>query len=54
MTATYEQDLHAWAIDNAALLRQGRSTEADLENIAARWNVYCATTPACKPALPTS
>ena len=32
MPATYEQDLHAWAIGNAALLRQGRSSEADLEN----------------------
>ena len=34
MNATYDQDLHAWAMSNAALLRQGRSSEADLENIA--------------------
>ncbi|MSP00121.1 MAG: DUF29 domain-containing protein [Acetobacteraceae bacterium] len=30
----YETDFHAWANEQAALLRAGRLTEADIENIA--------------------
>ena len=31
---TYEQDFHAWAMHQAALLRAGRLTELDAENVA--------------------
>jgi len=30
----YDRDFYAWSIEQAALLRQGRVAEADLENIA--------------------
>jgi hypothetical protein len=30
----YEQDFHEWAVQNAALLREGRLSEADFEHIA--------------------
>ncbi|MGB0694566.1 MAG: DUF29 domain-containing protein [Rhodospirillaceae bacterium] len=30
----YEQDFHAWAYEQAALLRNGHASAADLENIA--------------------
>lgn len=30
----YEQDFYQWALHNAELLRQGKLTEADIENIA--------------------
>lgn len=30
----YEQDFYAWSQQQAALLRAGRTGEADLENIA--------------------
>jgi hypothetical protein len=30
----YEQDFHVWAVKNAALLRQGRWAEIDVEHIA--------------------
>jgi len=33
-TSKYESDFHAWANEQAALLRQGRLAEADMENIA--------------------
>ena len=33
-TPAYEADLHAWAEANAALLRAGRTSEADISNIA--------------------
>lgn len=33
-TVSYEQDLHAWAIEQAGLLRAGRFAEADIEHIA--------------------
>jgi hypothetical protein len=32
--ADYERDLHAWALDNAALLRAGRLSEIDAQHIA--------------------
>jgi len=32
--AAYESDFHAWATEQARLLRAGRVSEADLENIA--------------------
>jgi hypothetical protein len=32
--STYEQDLYAWALKNAALLREGRLSEIDAEHIA--------------------
>lgn len=31
---TYREDFHAWALHNAQLLREGRLTEIDIENIA--------------------
>ncbi len=31
---TYESDLYAWAMEQAALLRSGRLSEADIANIA--------------------
>jgi len=34
MNTLYDQDLYAWAHDNAELLRQGRFAEADIEHIA--------------------
>lgn len=33
-TIPYHQDFHAWAIQSAALIRQGRLSELDLEHIA--------------------
>ena len=33
-TAIYETDFHAWALQNARLLRDGRLTELDAEHIA--------------------
>jgi hypothetical protein len=33
-TTPYEKDFYAWSREQAALLRAGRSDEADLENIA--------------------
>ena len=33
-TRTYEQDFHAWALENAALLRQGRLADIDVLHIA--------------------
>ena len=33
-TEMYDQDLHAWALHNAALIRQGRFTEMDAEHLA--------------------
>ena len=32
--ADYEHDFHAWAMKNAALIRQGRFSEIDIEHIA--------------------
>lgn len=32
--ADYERDVYAWAMEQAALLRAGRLSEADVENIA--------------------
>lgn len=32
-TNTYETDFHAWTVEQAALLRQGRFGEADIPNI---------------------
>lgn len=32
-SSAYEQDFHAWAMENAALLRAHRFTEIDMENI---------------------
>lgn len=32
--ATYETDFHAWALQNASMLRQGRLDELDIEHIA--------------------
>jgi len=34
MNSTYEQDLYAWAMHNAKLLRTGQLAKADIENIA--------------------
>ncbi len=34
MNQTYEEDFYAWALKNADLLRQGRFTEIDIDNIA--------------------
>ncbi len=34
MTQTYEEDLYAWALSNADLLRRGRLAEIDVDNIA--------------------
>lgn len=34
LAETYEQDLYAWLMQNAALLRQGRLSEIDVEHIA--------------------
>lgn len=34
LTQTYETDLHAWALANAALLRAGRLAETDWVHIA--------------------
>ena len=34
MIQTYEDDLYAWALKNADLLRQGRFAEIDVDNIA--------------------
>lgn len=34
VASLYETDLHAWAMQNAALIRSGRLGEADLMNIA--------------------
>lgn len=34
MSGLYDQDFHAWANEQAALLRAGRLAEADVENIA--------------------
>jgi hypothetical protein len=34
ITTLYEQDFYAWANEQAALLRAGRLTEADIANIA--------------------
>jgi Domain of unknown function DUF29 len=31
----YDSDFYAWSVEQAALLREGRAAEADLENIAA-------------------
>lgn len=33
MTSLYEQDFHAWSNEQAALLRAGRLSEADIPNI---------------------
>ena len=33
-TSLYERDTYAWSIEQAALLRAGRLSEADIENIA--------------------
>ena len=33
-TTEYERDFHAWALENAALLRQRQFMEVDVENIA--------------------
>ena len=33
-TASYEGDLYGWAMQQAALLREGRMAEADIANIA--------------------
>ena len=33
-SSLYDRDFYAWSIEQAALLRQGRVAEADLENIA--------------------
>ena len=33
-TQTYREDYHAWALQNALLLREGRLSEIDIENIA--------------------
>ena len=33
-TVTYETDFHAWAIQNARLLREGKLTKLDTEHIA--------------------
>jgi len=33
-TQTYRDDYHAWALQNAQLLREGRLDEIDIENIA--------------------
>jgi hypothetical protein len=35
MSSTYATDFYAWAIEQAALLRQGRLSAADVEHIAA-------------------
>jgi Domain of unknown function DUF29. len=43
MTAVkYEQDFHGWALHNAALLRSGRFSEADIEHIAEELEVMGA------------
>ncbi len=34
LAETYEQDFYAWLMQNAALLRQGRISEIDVEHIA--------------------
>jgi ribosomal protein L29 len=34
MTTAYDKDIVAWAIEQAALLRAGKLTEIDIENIA--------------------
>jgi hypothetical protein len=34
MSTDYDRDFYAWAMENAALLRQGRPDRADLANIA--------------------
>jgi hypothetical protein len=34
MTDTYQDDFYAWAMEQAALLRAGRFSAADIENIA--------------------
>ncbi len=34
-SSLYELDFYAWSVEQAALLREGRAAEADLENIAA-------------------
>ncbi len=34
MSSTYETDYYAWAMQQAALLRQGRLADADIDNIA--------------------
>ena len=34
MSTTYETDFYAWANEQAALLRQGKLTQADIEHIA--------------------
>jgi len=34
MSSTYDTDFHAWATENAALIRQGRVSEVDFEHIA--------------------
>jgi len=33
-TALYERDLYAWSLEQARLLREGRLTEIDAENVA--------------------
>jgi hypothetical protein len=33
-SASYDEDLHAWAMEQAGLLRAGRFAEADIEHIA--------------------
>jgi hypothetical protein len=33
-TARYEEDLYSWAVEQAALLRAGKVTEADALNLA--------------------
>jgi len=34
LSAVYEQDFYAWLMHNALLIRQGRTTEIDAENVA--------------------
>jgi len=34
MSATYDTDFYAWANEQAALLRSGNLSAADIENIA--------------------
>jgi hypothetical protein len=33
-SSLYDRDFYAWSVEQAALLREGRVAEADLENIA--------------------
>ncbi len=39
-SSLYDRDFYAWSVEQAALLREGRVAEADLENSPRNWRAW--------------